>query len=97
MGIQYSASIIVGLPEEDMREYQDEEGYWDENGDIEFHPDSYDSSSGIVGLAIHRSPDYSYVEINYCDFYEKVEQAINYFKQLTDGLEPKVFLSTRGY
>lgn len=96
MGIEYSAKIVVGLPVDEMRDLRDEEGYWDEGGVLEFVPDSYDSPSGIVGITVKHSGEYSYSELRVGDLYVDIENALNKFFDLTQ-FEGKVYLSTCGY
>jgi hypothetical protein len=96
MGIEYSAKIVVGLPVEEMKDLQDDEGYWDEGGILEFVPDSYDSQSGVVGIVVKHSGDYNYSQISVGDLFVNIEDALNDFYQITKR-EAKVYLSTCGH
>jgi hypothetical protein len=96
MSVEYSAKIVVGLPVEEMKDLRNEEGCWDEDGVLEFVPDSYDSPSGIVGLVVNDSGCYAYTELSVSNLYEGIEAALNKFFETTKR-EGKVFLSTCGY
>lgn len=96
MGVEYSAKIVVGLPVEEMRDLRDDNGYWDEEGALEFVPDSYDSSTGIVGIEIEGSGDYSYREIDLEEILVTTSMAQDSFKEIT-GKEAKVYLCTNGH
>jgi hypothetical protein len=94
MGVEYGAKIMVGLPVDEME--RDDEGYWDEGGELEFCPDGYDSPDGVVGIEVGRSGTYSYREFQPEEMLLSVDRAKEKFKEAC-GKDGKVYLCTFGY
>lgn len=94
MGVEYGAKIMVGLPVDEVE--RDDDGYWDEDGVLEFCPDGYDSPSGVVGIVVGNSGTYNYREFLPEVILESTKAAKGIFKEAC-GKEAKVYLCTFGY
>ncbi len=98
MGMSYWAEIVVGLPYEevgkDLKEKVQEEEFYQQ--DIEDKSPYYDGGGqGLFGITVKSSDDFSYDEINFDKLTLKINEARYTFKQ-NIGIEPKVYITTRG-
>lgn len=98
MSVSYWAEVVVGLPIQDMEEeiidkimsYQ-----YSEQG-IEPKSPHYDGDdAGLFGITVKSCEDYSYSEMDFDKLALKINEARYTFKEHI-GLEPKVYLTTRG-
>lgn len=98
MGVSYWAEIVVGLPIQDMEDELIDKimsyGYSDKG--VEPKSPYYDGDdAGLFGVTVESCEDYSYSEIDFDNLALKINEARYTFKEHI-GLEPKVYLTTRG-
>lgn len=98
MGMSYWAEIIVGLPHKDVDEELSNQIREDEFYDVGIEDKSpyYDGGGcGLFGITIKASEDYGYSTLNVSVLPTAIEEAKHiFFKHI--GIEPKVYLTTRG-
>lgn len=98
MSMSYWAEIVVGLPVQGMAEelidkIVDEEYY--QQG-IEDKSPYYDGGyQGLFGITVKRCNEYSYSQIDFDKLVLNINEARYTFKEHI-GLEPKIYLTTRG-
>lgn len=95
MGVEYSAKLVVGLPSQEMED-QYEDGYYDQDGELEHVPSYYDGDSGVVGIVVQDSGDYDYCEVDLDKLKGVVEWAVTKFNHIT-GKQGKLYLCTHGF
>jgi hypothetical protein len=98
MSTSYWAEIIVGLPCAEVDEALVDE-VRDEHYIVEGISDKspyYDGGGcGLFGITIRATPDYKYSLLNIDCLHSRVEEAKQLFFNHI-GLEPRVYLTTRG-
>lgn len=98
MSTRYWAEIVVGLPHKDVDEELSnqirEEEFYDVG--IEDKSPYYDGGGcGLFGITIRATPDYKYSLLTIDCLHSRVEEAKQLFFNHI-GLEPRVYLTTRG-
>lgn len=98
MSVRYWAEIVVGLPCSEVDEALVEE-VRDDHYIVEGLSDKspyYDGGGcGLFGIAVKATKDYGYAQMEVLDLYARVEEAKQtFFKHI--GIEPRVYLTTRG-
>lgn len=98
MSIDYRAVLVIGLPRDELREWEDrieeEDEEWDSYLDG-FSP-YYDSGSLLLGIDVATTYDYSIKELDEELLTVGILAAKREFEEIT-GLEGKLFLTTHGH
>lgn len=96
MGIDYQASLVVGLPSDDLNIERGEDGNYDEDELLNLVPPYYDADEGIIGIEIITTRAYSYKEVDVDKLISDIAEAKETFLKLT-GVVGKLYLSPKGW
>lgn len=98
MSVSYWAEIVVGLPCSQVSEGlvdQVRDEVFEEHGISDKAPFLDGGGEGVFGITIRATPDYDFSLLNTTCLLSRVEEAKTVFLEHI-GIEPRVYLTTRG-